>query len=72
MTLEAGADGKPAGRVFEAADERNDPLIRRIAAFGQQAGLAFVIIVAAVVFQSLNPIFLSEGNLIEIFRSGEE
>jgi ribose transport system permease protein len=66
-------DGNAAERttpVFRAEDERNDPLSRRIAAFAQQAGLAAVIIVLAVVFELINPIFLSDGNLIEIFRSG--
>jgi ribose transport system permease protein len=38
--------------------------------YTQQAGLIAVIILLAVVFQSGNDAFLSEGNLIEVLRSG--
>ena len=42
----------------------------RVDVLGQQAGLLVVVILLAVLFQLKNPIFLSSGNVIEIFRSG--
>lgn len=42
----------------------------RLAALFQTGGLLAVIVLIAIVFQALNPVFLSQGNVIEIFRSG--
>lgn len=42
----------------------------RIAATAQRAGLLIVILLLCAIFQLFNPVFLSEGNIIEIFRSG--
>ena len=42
----------------------------RLTAVAQTGGLVFVILLLAIVFQAFNPVFLSQGNLIEIFRSG--
>src|SRR6478672_6683706 len=42
----------------------------RLTAVAQTGGLVLVILLLAIVFQAFNPVFLSQGNLIEIFRSG--
>ena len=42
----------------------------RMSVLAQRGGLLLVIVVLALVFQAFNPVFLSQGNIIEIFRSG--
>ena len=42
----------------------------RLASSLQRAGLLLVIILVSLVFQMFNPVFLSQGNIMEIFRSG--
>ncbi|MFD1253277.1 Ribose transport system permease protein RbsC [Devosia equisanguinis] len=42
----------------------------RLTGLMQNGGLFAVIILIAIIFQILNPVFLSQGNIIEIFRSG--
>jgi len=42
----------------------------RITTLAQRAGLVLVIVLLTIVFQAFNPVFLSQGNLVEIFRSG--
>ncbi len=36
----------------------------------QRGGLLIVIIVVCIVFQLFNPVFLTQGNIMEVFRSG--
>ncbi|MBN9018829.1 MAG: ABC transporter permease [Rhizobiales bacterium] len=67
MTIENKLAGPPAAR---AARDEDGGKWRAILSAGQQAGLAVVVIIVAIVFQTLNPVFLSQGNIIEILRSG--
>ena len=50
--------------------DANITLRMRMTALAQRGGLLLVILLLAGVFQVFNPVFLSQGNLIEIFRSG--
>lgn len=42
----------------------------RATALAQRGGLFLVIVVLSLAFQAFNPVFLSQGNIIEILRSG--
>lgn len=56
---------QPAASLDQEATMRG-----RLAGLFQKGGLLAVIILIGIVFQALNPVFLSQGNVIEIFRSG--
>ena len=65
-----GETARAAPAADHASLDGDQSLKGRITSVAQRAGLLFVILLLCAVFQSFNPVFLSQGNIIEIFRSG--
>ena len=66
-----GTADRPAGRSRAGeTDTRGEGLRSFVSERLNLAGLAAVIVVIAVTFQVLNPIFLSFGNIVEMLRAG--